>query len=361
MITTRNDRFLSGALVFMAVLVMQGCATLAPGYGHLDGVVVNGANKPSPSSTDIRIVRPGGVANANVGMAIRKADTISTSPNTRALMTLLESYEVTLDTGTVIIIENPTIFVKLGQLFIRKLLGKPDSMTVHTNHATILDKGTSFFVRVDNDDRAQVIVVDGAVTVSPRNGASWPERVYRAGEAATLIGTNEPVSTRVPASAIEAEMTWVRRVDALTRVRMPRLDSLTESQARDALSRIGMRVLFVLQKTTGTATPGHVIEQTPTADSWAPAGSFATLVIEGKPRPTTEPRDSISRVTTRVCTVPDVMNHTEEEAVKLITDAGYSARRTAGRAEYVAQQSLSPGTREPCGRVVAYTMAFRIR
>jgi hypothetical protein len=275
-------------------------------------------------------------------------------------MTLLESYEVTLDTGTIVVIENPSIFVKLGQLFIRKISGKPDTMTVHTNHATILDKGTSFFVRVPRSDSAQVFVAEGAVTVSPNGGPPWPDMVYRAGEGGTFVGDRPPVRMRVPQSTINAELSWVRRVDDLTRVRMPKLDSLTENQARDALSRVGLKVLFVQKKITGAAAPGYVIEQSPLAGEYASRGSFVTFVVEDQPKPSRPSGETPTATPPRSCTVPNIMNLSEAAAIKAITDAGYRARRQGEGGDYVSKQSPVASEPTPCLRTIVYNMGRRI-
>ncbi|MDQ3243764.1 MAG: FecR family protein [Gemmatimonadota bacterium] len=297
--------------------------TTSPRYGSLDAVLVAGANAESPSSEELRIARPSGMASNTVGMEIRKSDTISTSRKTRAVMTLLESYEVTLDTGTIIIIENPSVFVRLGQLFIRKLTGSRDSMVVHTKHSTILDKGTSFFVRVPREDSSQVFVAEGAVSVTSRSGVVWPRMTYAAGEGGTFVGARAPIRMRVAPAALSVELSWVQRVDSVKRIRRSLIDPRYE-------------------------TPSQPVVRQPSP-------------VEGYPTPVTRPPTRGEAVTTRICRVPDIINRPETEALKLITAAGYVARRRGDSGDYVATQSPERNSSAPCGESMTYTMTTRVR
>ena len=317
----RTTRLTLTAPLFVACIV-SACG-ITPRYGRLDGVVVRGASDETPSSDQLRVIRPSGVASTYVGMEIRKSDTVSTSHDTRARLTLLQSYEVTLDTGTVIIIENPSIFVRLGQLFIRKLTGHSDSIAVHTNHTTILDKGTSFFVRVRSDDFAQVFVADGAVTIAPRSGGDWSPRTLGAGQGATFNGASAPSRMEGTAAVLNAELSWVRQVDSLIRAGVPRVDAppRVRPPGRDA------------------RTPQVIPAPPPAVD-----------------RPTLVRPDS-----TRVCRVPDVSNRSEPEARKLIAAAGYVPLREGVAGDYVARQTPAAQERTPCGKRVVYFMASNIQ
>jgi hypothetical protein len=361
------------AAIVLVACGVTACASITPRYGTLDGVVVGNANDPNPTSADVRVARPGGPARTGIGMSIGKSDTISTSRDARALFTLLSDYEITLDTGTVIIIENPSIFVRLGQLFIRKLTGGGEPAVVHTNHTSIIPSGTAFFVKAVSDESAQLLVADGSATASPRGAEGWAPVDYPAMYKGIFRGSDRPIKTQATSAELERELSWVRRVDALTRVRMPRLDSLTEADARAALSRVGLRVLWVRTRTTGAAASGRVIEQSPSAGAYAPVNSWVTLVVEGAPpqreggagaRAPESP--SVSRARTdvlrRVCTVPDIRNKSERDALKLLSDAGYSGRlRSYSGRDYVATQSTNPGEHPACGSTIEYTMAANIR
>ena len=64
------------------------------------------------------------------------------------MITFRAGYEVTLDTATSVVVENPSIFVRFGQLFLRKLGIARDTFPVRTGHVSIVDSSTSFIVKV---------------------------------------------------------------------------------------------------------------------------------------------------------------------------------------------------------------------
>ncbi|MEO8451677.1 MAG: PASTA domain-containing protein [Gemmatimonadota bacterium] len=264
----------------LASLVAACTSTTTVGFGTLDGATVGDVENLAPNPADLRIVRDGAARPAQVGMEIQKGDTIATSRTARALITFRAGYEVTLDTATSIVVENPSILVRFGQVFLRKLGIARDTFPVRTGHVSIVDSSTSFIVKVLRDDSAVVVVDEGVAVVRPRTGTWVPIR-YHALQGGTFRGSEPPGRwTPVSREQFNLNLRWVRRVDSLTRVVMPRLDSLSEADARTVLDRAGLKVGEVLSKATGRAAAGTVIDQSPAAGERVARYTRVTFSIE---------------------------------------------------------------------------------
>jgi beta-lactam-binding protein with PASTA domain len=129
---------------------------------------------------------------------------------------------------------------------------------------------------------------------------------------------------------------------------------MSESAARAALERAGLRVLLVRRRETGSVEPGLVLEQQPAAgDSVAP-GTFVNLVLESEGRPA---RGDSARTTAPVtCTVPTITGLTRDEAERRLALAGLrgDGARDQGELPTVTSQRQRPETKVPCGSAVSY-------
>ena len=330
----------------LALPTVSACRSATPPFARLESAVVGDQYAGSPTRTHVRVVRGDSVVAPSVAMRLFKGDSIITSATTRVVVTFEAGYEVTLDTNTAIFIENPSVFLRIGQAFIRKLLGqRPASDTtkldVHTPQATLHDAGTEYLVSV-NRGATDVSVLTGAVEAASRVSA-WRAR-YSALERGRIDSTRGQRMPPLSREALEAELRWVRRVDRLTKIAVPRLDSMTEAQARAALERVGLRVLFVLQRETSDFAPGLVIEQSPVAGANAAPGTYVTLTVAKEP-PSSQ------------CTVPNIIEKKEAEAKRLLEAARLRGEVTQriGEIDVVTSQSARAGSRVRCGSVVQYT------
>ncbi|MGI8843383.1 MAG: PASTA domain-containing protein [Gemmatimonadaceae bacterium] len=334
----------TGILAACVIVSLAGCRSATPEFARLESAVVRDQYAGSPQAANVRVVRGESVIAPSISMRLQKGDSIITSPTSRVVVTFAAGYEVTLDTSTAIYIENPSIFLRIGKAFIRKLRGAPDTLTTRTPQAVLHDAGTEFLVSVTTSETS-VQVIEGAVEAESHDG-SYPPIRYHALEQG-VIGSRGP--QRMPdltREELTAQLEWVRQVQRITRILVPQLDSMTEAQARATLERAGLRVLFVTRREAAGYAPGVVVAHTPSAgDSVAP-GTFINLVLAREPQP--------ARVD---CTVPAIVDKTEAEARRLLEAAQLTGRATEriGEIDVVTSQAEEAGSKVPCGSVVRYT------
>ncbi len=330
---------------------LASCKTLEQPFARLESAVVRDRYAGSPQQADVRIVRGDGVVAPSISMRLQKGDSIITSATTRVVVTFAAGYEVTIDTSTAIYIQNPSIFLRIGQAFIRKLRGSTDTLTTHTPQAVLHDASTEFLVTVTPSVTA-VRVVEGAVDAQTRDG-TYPTVRYSAFEQGEIaLGQGPQRMPRLGREEIDARMRWVREVARVTRVVVPQLDSLTEAQARAALDRVGLRVLLVTRRESADHAPGTVVDHTPGAGESVAPGTFVSLVLARAAR--NEARDTAQ--SGAECTVPNITGRREAEARRLLEAARLVGRaiERVGEVDEVTSQIERAGTRVRCGSVVRY-------
>ncbi|MEO6446535.1 MAG: PASTA domain-containing protein, partial [Gemmatimonadaceae bacterium] len=268
--------------------------------------------------------------------------------NTRVVVEFAAGYEVTLDTSTAIFIENPSIFLRIGQAFIRRIRGGLDKLTTNTPQAVLHDISTAYLVSVDAR-ATSVRVAEGTVEAQSRDTRFPPAR-YQAFEHGEI--TNEGRWSRMgrmPPAELERQTSWVRLVERLSKIPVPRLDSMTEAQARAALQEVGLRTLLVMRRASGRFAPGLVIDHTPSAGERVAPGTFVNLVLEKEPS-REQPANS--------CTVPEITGRTEAEGKRLLAASrlvGEATQRASGEVDVITSQQEEAGTRVRCGSTVHYT------
>ena len=333
------------------LLASLSACTSTSAFANLESAVVDDRYASALSTANVRVVRADGVVSPSVSMRILKGDSIVTSRTTRVVVNFRAGYEVTLDTSTAIYIENPSIFLRIGQAFIRKLTGnraKPDTATLdtHTPQATLHDAGTEYLVSVDGQG-TNVLVLSGAVQAASRDGR-WSGITYTALQQGRIDAQRGPLRMqRLSASQAESQITWVRRVERITKVPVPSVDGLTESAARSTLQRAGFRVLFVLHRETDAVPPGQVVDQSPGAGELSAPGTYVSLTLAKAAR-------------VAMCTVPDLVGQNEAVAKRLLDGAklrGQGTRRDPN-ATQVVSQDVAKGTSVACSSTVNYVMAL---
>jgi hypothetical protein len=336
------------------VLALGGCATGTPPFGRVESVVVNDRYETSPQQADVRIIRSDGVVTPSVSTRIAKGDSIVTSSSTRIVIHFAAGYRVTLDTGTAVYIENPSLFLRIGRAFIEKLTGARDTMTTKTKVVVLHDAGTRYLVTVPSANRTLVTVVDGSVRAEPTDGRveRW---VYGPLERGEIVAGQPPRRMgRIPPDELERELRWVRAVERVSRIRVPSVDSMTEANARATLERAGMRVFLVRRTDAGAARANLVVEQQPAAgDSVAP-NTFVNLVLGNPVAPTRD--ENIRRTVPTTCTVPPIVRLSRDDAERALKAAGLRGEgtRDAGELPRVTSQVERAGSQVACGSVVRY-------
>ena len=344
-------------LALFTAAAVQGCASLQTlggpqAFARVESAVTNDQLDNALSTSEVRIVRDDVVLSPALSMRLMKGDSITTLSGTQLVMTFAAGYEVTLDTGTAIYIENPSIFLRWGRAFIRRLTGTPDTLDVHTKHATLHDVGTAYVVTVLPTTTSVRVESGSVVAKSPTAGAQ-PWTRYDSLEGGEIAAGEQPRRmTRVTRAQLADELSWVRRVERITTVVVPQLDSMTEAAARDALTRVGLRTLFVTRRATGRYAPGRVVETTPGANERVKPGTYVNLVLEQEAR-----RNPVeSQTGAAECAVPMITDMTRKEAEAALKRAKLRGEvlRRVGERDIVSSQVTRAGTRVQCGTVVQY-------
>ena len=332
------------ALLVCVVAAAAACKTFKPPFARLESAVVSDRYAGSLSRANVRVVRGDSVVAPSISMRLLKGDSIATSSTTRLVVNFAVGYEVTLDTSTAIFIENPSIFLRVGQAFIRLIRGNGGDTTkldTNTPQAQLHDVGTEYLVSV-TPGATTVRVASGIVEASSRDGR-WPSVRYSELEWGEIGSDTRPNrGQRLNRDQFESQIRWVRQVERLTKVPVPKLDSMTETQARSAAERAGFRVMFVTHREEADRAPETVVDQTPSAGESAAPGTYINLVLAKEPK--------------KACTVPNITQKQEAEAKRLLEAARLTGQPTRdnGDTPIVTSQTEKAGAKVQCGSVVHY-------
>jgi hypothetical protein len=174
--------------VLAAGLAALACATP---YAKLDGVLAGTRPAPANGPGPVTVVHEGSSAPGSPQQSIVKGDSMRTSPDGVAVLTLRPGYEVIVSPGSEIYIENPSIFVRFGKLFLKKLKQTREALRLNTQFVSAGVEGTEFVFEVSRDDVVRLTVLEGAVMLRPQNGA-WAAVTYRTGETVVIRGAAPP-------------------------------------------------------------------------------------------------------------------------------------------------------------------------
>lgn len=158
-------------LVAATGLTALGCATP---YAKLDGVLPKEPGR-------VTVIHEGQPRDGSLQQSIVKGDGMRTSADGAALLTIRPGYEVIVEPGAEISIENPSIFVRIGRLILKKLKAAKERLELKSEFVSAGVEGTHFVFEVLRDGTVHIMVVDGVVVVRPRQ-ATWAAVTYRAGE-----------------------------------------------------------------------------------------------------------------------------------------------------------------------------------
>jgi len=175
-------------LALVACLAAFGCATP---YAKLDGVLSDVRPTPQPASQGVTIIHGGQSRTGAPQQSVLKGDTMRTLPGGVAILTLRPGYELIVEPGSEISIENPSIFVTVGKLFLKKLKAAREALRLNTKFVSAGVEGTQFVFEVTRDDVVRLTVLEGFVWLRSRT-TGWTAVTYRAGESVTIRDGEPP-------------------------------------------------------------------------------------------------------------------------------------------------------------------------
>lgn len=146
-----------------------GCATP---YAKIDGVLANTRPVTASEAGRVTVVKDGARRNGELQQSVDKGDSLLTLADGVALLTIRPGYEVIVEPGSVINIENPSIFVTVGKLFLRKLREASEALRLNTRFTSAGVEGTEFTFEVLPDQTVRLVVLEGSVWIRPRTAAA---------------------------------------------------------------------------------------------------------------------------------------------------------------------------------------------
>jgi len=205
-------RVVTPRLIVLATgFLVLGCATP---YAKLDGVLAGPRPAPSGGPPRVTLVHEGTTRVGAPQQSVVKGDSMLTAADGVALLTLRAGYEVIVEPGTELSIENPSIFVKVGRLIVKTVRRTREALRLNTRFVSAAVEGTVFVFEVTRDDVVRLSVLEGSVLVSSRSDG-WAGVTYRAGEMVTFRAAALPSPVQqlgpAPAQAVRQRILEVER------------------------------------------------------------------------------------------------------------------------------------------------------
>jgi len=328
---------------FAVGVACAALAACAPPFARLDGILVQNRPALPEEFGRLQVIRGGETRDGAPGMSIQKGDTIMTAADGVAVLTLEAGWQVIFEPGTVAKVENPSIFVKIGKLIIKKIKEVTKPLTVNTEFVSAGVEGTEFVFEVTRDSAVQIAVLEGRVVVhSPL--ARWDSTTYEAGEAGMINARSAPSPRRkLDPATVRDIRAHIREVEQRVRPAVPNVNGLTEPAARDALATAGLRIGPTLKVITRRVPAGIVVATIPPGGNRVRAGDRITLQVE----------DSS-------LVVPQLIGLPFGQAVEVLQRAGFAPPDTASTFSRNARIGTVVAATPGIGAVVSATTRIRL-
>jgi ferric-dicitrate binding protein FerR (iron transport regulator) len=175
----------------LALAAASSALACATPYAKLDGVLSGVRPAPPREPAPVTLVHQGRRLPGEVQQSVVKGDDLLTAADGVALLTLRAGYEVIVEPGTELSIENPSIFVRVGKLFLKTIRRTSEALRLNTKFVSAGVEGTQFIFEVTRDDVVRLSVLEGSVFVSSRS-SGWDRVVYHAGQVVTIRAETPP-------------------------------------------------------------------------------------------------------------------------------------------------------------------------
>lgn len=150
---------------------MPALACATP-YAKVDGMLAGMQPASAGDSARVTVVKAGVRQDGALQLSLNAGDSLRTGPDGVAVLTLRPGYELIVEPGTEMNIENPSIFLSVGRLFLRKLRQAKEVLRLNTEFVSAGVEGTEFLFEVTEDDAVRLTVLEGRVSIHQRTGAS---------------------------------------------------------------------------------------------------------------------------------------------------------------------------------------------
>jgi len=264
--------------VLAGVLVLAATACTAP-FAKLDGVLVDTRPALPSEFGRVQIIREGKSRNGSPKMSVEKGDVLVTAVDGVALLTLRDGYEVIFEPGTDATIENPSIFLRIGKLIVKKLKEVKEKLTVNSQFVSAGVEGTEFVYEVTREQTVRIAVLEGRVTVHSRAGG-WDSVSYVAGETGTIRAGSPPGRMqRLDPAAARAIRQRIQAIESAARPVVPELRGEPAAAARPALQERGFVLGSVTRVVTRDFPAGIIVSTRPAAGTIARSGDRVSVQV----------------------------------------------------------------------------------
>lgn len=230
----------------VALAALGGCTQA---FGRLEGVLVDAQPEARPVEPGelgrVEVTRQGRQEQGRPNMALQKGDEIVTAADGIGVIELA-GYQIIMDPGTDLTIENPSIFVRVGRIIVKKLKEVAEAFTVKTELGAAAVEGTEFVFEVNRRNEVEVTVLVGRVKVYPREGARWRDTVtFVGGERGRLDSARAARLAPLTPRAIDSLRRHIRHLEITIRPEVPDVMGYPEAEARAELERHGLVPMVV--------------------------------------------------------------------------------------------------------------------
>lgn len=328
-------RPLTGLLAGLACLAGSGCA--AP-FARLDGVLVDTRPALPSEFGRVQVIHEGRTRDGAPKMSIAKGDRVITAVDGVALLTLAAGYQIILEPGTDITIENPSIFVRIGKLIVRTVQAVKEKLAVNGEFVSAGVEGTVFVYETTRDQTVQISVLEGRVTVHSK-AQGWDSVTYVGGEAGTIRAGNPPGRMRrIDPATARAIRQRIETVETAAHPVIPELRGQPEAAAQPVLQERGFVLGMVTRVVTRDFPAGIIVSTSPVAGTAGRAGDRVSV-----------------QVADSSLIVPPLLGRSFPEAVRTLAMAGFRSPDTTSQYRPDARIGTVVGVAPSDGALVAAT------
>ncbi len=180
--------------LFLAATSLAAIGCAAP-YAKVDGILVDTRPAPASEPARVTVIHKGKPRPAAVQQSIVSGDRVVTRASGSALLTIKPGYAAIVEPGTELRMDDRSIVVQVGRLVLKRLKQTKQKLQIKSEFVSAGVEGTHFVFEVLPDGRVHIAMLEGVVTVDPRQ-ASWPAVTYRAGDEGFIRRASAPDPVR---------------------------------------------------------------------------------------------------------------------------------------------------------------------
>ena len=311
------DRRGAGVLISLMLAMLAGALSgCAP--ARLDKVIIHERLAQSGEYQMVQVIREGQPVAVSEAMNLKPGDELKTDSTSTAVISFLEGTRVVarvmVKPDSRVKIFNPDIKLKviLGEIY--AWIMEKGKFAVQGEYVEVTPQGTEFYMRVEESQNVDIVVINGRIRLASRTG-QWSPIIVNQFQQGVVSGQDKPVvsmATREQINSLIQEINTYQRLiqGQQSRMFVPDVVGLSEIQVRGVIQGAGCMPGKIKRAVTGQSPVGVIIKQNPGAGAWTKANNRIDMVVEA------EPAD-----------VPSLKGASKARALEALNRAGLSAGR----------------------------------